>query len=76
MAHPAIAKYVYGASANKLMLVESDIMTSVLLKLMWLGIHALPIHDSVIVPGRHKDVARRVMQSTYKEHTDFHIILN
>jgi len=41
IAHPAIGKYIYSASANKLMLVESDIMTSVLLKLMRLGINAL-----------------------------------
>ena len=75
LAHPAIDKYVYGASGNKLMLVESDIMTSVLLKLKELDIPALPVHDSVIVPRRHEDVARDIMQKTYREHTDFDIVI-
>lgn len=74
-AHPAIEKYTYSASANKLMLVESDIMTSVLLKLMRLDISALPVHDSVIVPSRQEDIARRVMQNTYKEHTGFSVVI-
>lgn len=73
IAHPVIAKYIYSAMANKLMLVESDIMTSVLFKLMELGIPALPIHDSVIVPSRCEDVARRVMQDVYFESTGFEI---
>jgi hypothetical protein len=75
IAHPVIAKYVYRAMANKLMLVESDIMTSVLLKLMRLSIPALPVHDSVIVPSRHKDVARRVMQDTFTEQTGFKAVI-
>ncbi len=74
-AHPAIGKYIYSASANKLMLVESDIMTAVLLKLMRLGIPALPVHDSVIVPNRNKNVARRVMRDTYREYTGFDIAI-
>ena len=73
--HPAIAEYVYGASANKLMLVESNIMTSVLLKLMYLNVPTLPVHDSVIVPSRNDDTARRIMQDTYREHTGFGIVI-
>jgi hypothetical protein len=57
------------------MLEESNIMTSVLLKLMELGIPALPIHDSVLVPSREKNVAAKVMQGTYTEHTGFGIVL-
>jgi len=74
-AHPSIAKYIYSASANKLMLAESDIMTDVLFRLMQLDIAALPVHDSVIVPHWHEDVARDIMQKTYHEHTDFDIII-
>lgn len=74
-AHPIIEKYVYGASANKLMLVESDIMTSVLLELMELNIPALPVHDSVVVPSRYEDTARRIMQDSYREHTGFNIVI-
>lgn len=75
VAHPAIEKYIYSALANKLMLVESDIMTSVLLKLMRLRIPALPVHDSVIVPNRHKDGAKQVMQDTYREYTGFDTVI-
>ena len=75
IAHPAIERYIYGASANKLMLVESDIMTSVLLKLMELDIPALPVHDSVIVPNQHEGAAGHIMQDTYKEHTGFNIAI-
>jgi len=74
-AHPLIAKWVYSASANKLMLVESDILTSVLLKLMKLGIPALPVHDSVVVLSQNEDVARRVMRETFREHTGFDIAI-
>jgi hypothetical protein len=73
LAHPVIAKYVYKGLANKLMLVESDIMTSVLLELMSLGIPVLPVHDSVIVPSRYEGVARRVMGYVYTEQIGFNI---
>ena len=75
IAHPTIAKYIYSASANKLMFVESDIMTFVLLKLMRLDIPTLPVHDSVIVPTRHTNAARQAMQDTYVEHTGFDVII-
>jgi hypothetical protein len=74
-AHPSIAQYIYSASANKLMLVESDIMTSVLLKLMQLSIPALPVHDSVIVPSQCEDIARRVMQDIFRKYTRFAIAI-
>jgi len=57
------------------MLEESNIMTSVLLKLMEIDIHALPIHDSVLVPSRQKNIASNVMQEIYKEHTTFSITI-
>ncbi len=52
-AHPAIAKYIFSGSAIRLMLAESDIVTSALLRLMDLGIPALPVHDSLIAPRQH-----------------------
>jgi len=73
--HPAISKYIYSASANKLMLVESDIMTDVLLKLKECGIHALPVHDSVIVQSRHENQVRQIMQEAYRDHTGFSILI-
>lgn len=70
-AHPVVSKYIYSGTANKLMLVESDIMTAVLLKLVESKIPALPVHDSVVVPVQHQQTVRRVMAECYKQKTGF-----
>lgn len=72
-AHPTVAKYLFSNSANRLMLVESDIVTSALLRLMEAGVPALPVHDSIIAPRRHREVVRRVMEESYRRHTGFSI---
>lgn len=72
-AHPVLGKYIYSGSANRLMLEESDIMTLVLLRLMELGIPALPVHDSVIVPLRQTKLVERVMEDVYSQYTGFGI---
>ena len=59
--------------ANRLMLEESEITTSVLLYLMKVGIPALPVHDSVIVPKRYREQVRQVMKNAYRERTGFGI---
>ena len=59
----------------KKLLVESDIVTPVLLKLKELSIPALPEHDSVIVPSRYNDTARQIMHDNYREHTGFSIVI-
>lgn len=74
-AHPILEKYVYSGLANRLMLAESDIVTSALLRLMELGIPALPVHDSVIAPLRHKEAVRQIMEDTYRQHTGFDITI-
>lgn len=71
--HPALEKYIYSGEANRLMLEESDIMTSVLLRLMELGIPALPVHDSVITPIQDRNVVRQVMIDKYIQYTGFGI---
>jgi len=71
--HPVIAKYVYSASANKLMLEESEIMTLVLLELKKQRAPVLPVHDSVIVPVQHRELAKQTMIDCYKKHTGFEI---
>ena len=55
------------------MLIESDILTAVLLKLMKLGIPALPVHDSLVVPFQHKDVVKQIMRDEYQQQTGFRI---
>lgn len=71
--HPVIAKYLFSGLANKLMFKESNIMTSVLLKLMKKDIPALPIHDSLVFPLRHKDTVKQIMEDEYQRHTHFKI---
>lgn len=68
-----IRKYLFSGYATRLMLEESEVMTSVLLGLMGLGVPALPVHDSVIVPARHGEAVRRVMEEEYRRHTGFEI---
>lgn len=72
-AHPTIAKYLFSNSAGRLMLDESEIVTSALLKLMGMDIPALPVHDSLIVPKRHRNQVKQVMEDVYREHTGFGI---
>jgi len=72
-AHPAIAKYLFSGSAIRLMLTESDIVTSALLRLMELGIPALPVHDSLVVPSWDMEQVRQVMEDAYRKHTGFRI---
>jgi hypothetical protein len=61
------------------MLVESEILVAVLLGLMGLGIPALPIHDSLVVPKRYASltvrggVVRQVMEEEYQRQTGFSI---
>ena len=72
-AHSTIAKYIFSGSAIRLMLAESDIVTTALLRLMELGIPALPVHDSLIAPRQHRGRVKQVMESAYREHTGFGI---
>ncbi len=74
-AHPAIAKYLFTRPANRLMLVESDILVAVLLRLMELGIPALPIHDSLVIPVRCGVEVRQVMEDEYHRQTGYNIIV-
>jgi hypothetical protein len=73
---PAISKYVFSGSANRLMLEESDIMTAVLLRLMSQCIPALPIHDSVVFPKRHSETVKQVMEDEYRRQTGFEITVS
>ena len=44
-----------------------------LLGLMGLGVPALPAHDSLIAPKRHREQVKQVMEDAYREHTGFSI---
>ncbi len=55
------------------MLEESEVMTEALLRLMDQSISALPVHDSLIAPKRHRGQVKQVMEDAYREHTSFGI---
>ncbi|MFC1968100.1 hypothetical protein ACFLVX_01750 [Chloroflexota bacterium] len=74
--HPALAKYIYSGAANRLMLEESDIMTSVLIRLMELSIPTLPVHDSIIAPVQHATLVKHIMEDVYSQHTGFRITVD
>lgn len=74
--HPVMTKYLFSNISNKLMLEESEVITSVLLKLMELSIPALPVHDSIIAPRRYRDRVRAIMESEFYQQTGFNITVS
>lgn len=62
-----------GKHALTLQQKDSEIMEDVLETLAGDGIVALPLHDSIIVPAQHKDLARQVMVESYEKHSGFRI---
>jgi hypothetical protein len=75
-AHPILERYVFSGQANRLMLEESDIMTAVLLRLMSQSVPALPVHDSVVFPKRHRETVKQVMEDEYRRQTGFEITVS
>jgi len=51
------------------MLAESDITTAVLLGLAGRSIPALPVHDSLVFPERHRTAVRGAMEREFFLHT-------
>ena len=72
-AHPAISKYLFSGMANRLMLEESEVLTGALLRLMEMGVPALPVHDSLITPKKHRGQVRQLMEDAYRGRTGFGI---
>ncbi|MCA1397221.1 hypothetical protein [Bradyrhizobium sp. BRP56] len=59
--HAIAAEWFERGRGGELQRLESDILTAVMLKLISVGIGALPLHDSVIVARSDGEAARRVM---------------
>ena len=73
-AHPALTPYVcHGDQSARLQERESEVMIGVLESLARKGVVALPLHDSVIVPAKHSEVARAAMEESYRRVTGFSI---
>ena len=70
----AIQRYHYG-KAHKfyvgiIQYLESQILIKVLLGLKDLGIHALPIHDAVVVGRAWVDMSRQLMEQVFLDMTN------
>ena len=61
-AHPAIVELFHTDVGHRVQFIESEIMVSVLLKLIDMNIVALPIHDGLLVSRSGKEAAKSVME--------------
>ncbi|WP_089271432.1 hypothetical protein [Humidesulfovibrio mexicanus] len=64
-AHPAIKDSFFKGMGHEAQFIESQVMVEVLLTLRELEIHALPIHDSVLVAKSNKDKVKEIMLSCF-----------
>ncbi len=64
-AHPAIKDCFFRGMGHEAQFIESQVMVEVLLNLRELGVHALPIHDSVVVGKSNKNRVKEIMLSCF-----------
>ena len=68
-AHPPIEKILSPRIGMSITYMESEILVDVLLRLIDLGVVALPVHDALVVQATHEDLTKAVMLAVFKEHT-------
>ena len=68
--HSGIAHKFYVGIGHYLQYLESQILIKVLLGLKELGIHALPIHDAVVVGRAWVDMSRKLMEQVFLDMTN------
>ena len=68
--HSGIAHKFYVGIGHYLQYLESQILIKVLLRLKELGIHALPIHDAVLVGKAWVDMSRKLMEQVFLDMTN------
>jgi hypothetical protein len=67
--HAPVAHMFYKGLATRLMFRESEIMNSVLLRLIEEGVTALPVHDGLLVAQSKAERARDVMLECFRAQT-------
>ena len=65
-AHKPIEKYLFSDAGIWLQNLDSQIMNSILMRLMEHGILGLPVHDSVIVQAQYRELLREIMTQEYE----------
>ena len=68
--HSGIAHKFYVGIGHYLQYLESQILIKVLFRLKELGIHALPIHDAVVVGKAWVDMSRQLMEQVFLDMTN------
>jgi hypothetical protein len=68
-AHGPIAHLFESGEGLRIQRTESDIMVQVLLRLIDIGVTALPIHDAIVVGELHASQAEAVMRGVFYEHS-------
>ena len=68
--HSGISHKFYVGIGHYLQYLESQILIKVLLELKDLGIHALPIHDAVVVGRFWMDMIKELMEQVFLDMTN------
>jgi hypothetical protein len=74
--HSRINEFLLSGKGLELQYQDSLIMASILDRMTRKGIPALPVHDSIICPARHKEFLRQVMMEEYENQMDFKPIID
>lgn len=73
--HKPISKFFHCGMGTRLQWTDSTLMNNILIRLLDNNITGLPIHDSVIVKTRFKDILRHVMEEEYLKMFKFNPII-
>ena len=73
--HPLIKHNFYCSISNELQRIDSDIMLEILLDGVKQNIPILPIHDSCIVPESKSLYIQELMNTVYKRHLGYDIVV-
>ena len=67
--YPVLADFEgVGVGWGRLQYIESEIVVATMLALIAEGVPALPVHDSIIVPGSNAERARTLLTTTFEAH--------